>query len=91
MSHLTTDDESSPPQHRTHLWSHFLSVSPCSPTGSKPDSSPRMSRMKPPFLQAKMENATGAPRSPKQEGKGRCLGWTGPAQLLLIGIKCQTL
>uniref|UniRef100_A0AAQ4QH61 Rho GTPase activating protein 23a n=1 Tax=Gasterosteus aculeatus aculeatus TaxID=481459 RepID=A0AAQ4QH61_GASAC len=40
-----------------------------SPTGSKPDSSPRMSRMKPPFLQAKTENATGAPRSPKQEGK----------------------
>ncbi|KAM8844829.1 rho GTPase-activating protein 23 isoform 3-T3 [Spinachia spinachia] len=40
-----------------------------SPTGSKPDSSPRMSRMKPPFLQAKTENAVGAPRSPKPEGK----------------------
>ncbi|XP_061703297.1 rho GTPase-activating protein 23 isoform X4 [Syngnathoides biaculeatus] len=40
-----------------------------SPTGSKPDSSPRMSRMKPPFLLAKTENALGAPRSPKQDGK----------------------
>ncbi|XP_044038541.1 rho GTPase-activating protein 23 isoform X7 [Siniperca chuatsi] len=40
-----------------------------SPTGSKPDSSPRMPRMKPPFLLAKAENAAGAPRSPKQEGK----------------------
>ncbi|TNN85886.1 Rho GTPase-activating protein 23 [Liparis tanakae] len=40
-----------------------------SPTGSKPDSSPRMSRMKPPFLHAKAESAAGAPRSPKSEGK----------------------
>ncbi|XP_040918445.1 rho GTPase-activating protein 23 isoform X6 [Toxotes jaculatrix] len=40
-----------------------------SPTGSKPDSSPRMPRMKPPFLLAKTENAAGAPRSPKPEGK----------------------
>ncbi|XP_051904312.1 rho GTPase-activating protein 23 isoform X5 [Hippocampus zosterae] len=40
-----------------------------SPTGSKPDSSPRMSRMKPPFLLAKTENALGAPRSPKPDGK----------------------
>ncbi|KAK9535314.1 hypothetical protein VZT92_007702 [Zoarces viviparus] len=40
-----------------------------SPTGSKPDSSPRMSRMKPPFLLTKAENAAGAPRSPKPEGK----------------------
>lgn len=35
------------------------------PAGNKPDSSPRMSRIKPPFLQ----NAASAPRSPKQEGK----------------------
>ncbi|XP_038560997.1 rho GTPase-activating protein 23 isoform X3 [Micropterus salmoides] len=40
-----------------------------SPTGSKPDSSPRMPRMKPPFLHAKAENAAGAPRSPKTESK----------------------
>ncbi|KAF7661553.1 hypothetical protein LDENG_00259310 [Lucifuga dentata] len=40
-----------------------------SPTGSKPDSSPRLPRMKPPFLLAKMENAAAAPRSPKPEGK----------------------
>ncbi|XP_077350950.1 rho GTPase-activating protein 23 isoform X2 [Festucalex cinctus] len=40
-----------------------------SPTGGKPDSSPRMSRMKPPFLLAKTENALGAPRSPKPDGK----------------------
>ncbi|KAM7387294.1 hypothetical protein PAMA_009763 [Pampus argenteus] len=40
-----------------------------SPTGSKPDSSPRMPRMKPPFLLAKTENAAGAPRSPKPDGK----------------------
>ncbi|XP_034045436.1 rho GTPase-activating protein 23 isoform X3 [Thalassophryne amazonica] len=41
-----------------------------SPTGgSKPDSSPKLPRMKPPFLMAKTENATGAPRSPKPEGK----------------------
>ncbi|XP_054614744.1 rho GTPase-activating protein 23 isoform X3 [Dunckerocampus dactyliophorus] len=40
-----------------------------SPTGSKPDASPRMSRMKPPFLLAKTENALGAPRSPKPDGK----------------------
>nr|XP_020461074.1 rho GTPase-activating protein 23 isoform X2 [Monopterus albus] len=40
-----------------------------SPTGSKPDSSPRMPRMKPPFLHTKTENAAGAPRSPKPEGK----------------------
>ncbi|XP_055746666.1 rho GTPase-activating protein 23-like isoform X4 [Salvelinus fontinalis] len=40
-----------------------------SPTGNKPDSSPRVSRAKPSFLQAKMENAAGAPRSPKPECK----------------------
>ncbi|XP_074512344.1 rho GTPase-activating protein 23 isoform X3 [Sebastes fasciatus] len=40
-----------------------------SPTGNKPDSSPRMHRMKPPFLLNKTENASGAPRSPKPEGK----------------------
>ncbi|XP_071263598.1 rho GTPase-activating protein 23-like isoform X6 [Salvelinus alpinus] len=40
-----------------------------SPTGNKPESSPRVSRAKPSFLQAKMENAAGAPRSPKPEGK----------------------
>ncbi|XP_062263932.1 rho GTPase-activating protein 23 isoform X5 [Platichthys flesus] len=40
-----------------------------SPTGSKPDSSPRMARMKPPFLLNKTENAAAAPRSPKQDGK----------------------
>ncbi|KAM9784648.1 rho GTPase-activating protein 23-like isoform 2-T2 [Syngnathus typhle] len=40
-----------------------------SPTGSKPDSSPRMSRMMPPFLLAKTDNALGAPRSPRPDGK----------------------
>ncbi|XP_061086425.1 rho GTPase-activating protein 23-like [Conger conger] len=40
-----------------------------SPTGSKPDASPRVPRMKPPFLLAKMDNAMGAPRSPKPDGK----------------------
>ncbi|XP_053706800.1 rho GTPase-activating protein 23 isoform X3 [Synchiropus splendidus] len=40
-----------------------------SPTGSKPDSSPRLPRMKPPFLMAKTESALGAPRSPKPESK----------------------
>ncbi|XP_077589879.1 LOW QUALITY PROTEIN: rho GTPase-activating protein 23 [Stigmatopora nigra] len=40
-----------------------------SPTGSKPDSSPRLSRIKPPFLLAKNENALGAPRSPKSDLK----------------------
>ncbi|XP_057673824.1 rho GTPase-activating protein 23 isoform X2 [Corythoichthys intestinalis] len=40
-----------------------------SPTGNKPDSSPRLSRMKPPFLLAKTENALGAPRSPKPDVK----------------------
>ncbi|XP_056143388.1 rho GTPase-activating protein 23 [Lampris incognitus] len=40
-----------------------------SPTGNKPDSSPKVPRMKPPFLLAKMENAAGVPRSPKPEGK----------------------
>ncbi|CAB1341648.1 unnamed protein product [Coregonus sp. 'balchen'] len=40
-----------------------------SPTGNKPDSSPRVPRAKPSFLLAKMENAAGAPRSPKPEGK----------------------
>ncbi|XP_066554487.1 rho GTPase-activating protein 23 isoform X3 [Amia ocellicauda] len=38
-----------------------------SPTGGKPDSSPRLTRMKPPFLLAKMDNTTGAPRSPKTD------------------------
>ncbi|XP_030590929.1 rho GTPase-activating protein 23 isoform X5 [Archocentrus centrarchus] len=40
-----------------------------SPTANKPDSSPRLPRMKPPFLLNKTENAAGAPRSPKPEGK----------------------
>uniref|UniRef100_A0A087X8B3 Rho GTPase activating protein 23 n=1 Tax=Poecilia formosa TaxID=48698 RepID=A0A087X8B3_POEFO len=40
-----------------------------SPTSSKPDSSPRMHRMMPPFLLNKTENTAGAPRSPKQDGK----------------------
>uniref|UniRef100_A0A674ADR9 Rho GTPase-activating protein 23-like n=1 Tax=Salmo trutta TaxID=8032 RepID=A0A674ADR9_SALTR len=40
-----------------------------SPTGNKPDSSPRVSRAKPSFLLTKMENAAGVPRSPKPEGK----------------------
>ncbi|XP_053194038.1 rho GTPase-activating protein 23 isoform X2 [Scomber japonicus] len=40
-----------------------------SPTSSKPDSSPRLPRMKPPFLHTKTENAAGAPRSPKPDGK----------------------
>uniref|UniRef100_A0A3Q1G1N5 Rho GTPase activating protein 23a n=1 Tax=Acanthochromis polyacanthus TaxID=80966 RepID=A0A3Q1G1N5_9TELE len=40
-----------------------------SPTSSKPDSSPRMPRMKPQFLLNKTENAAGAPRSPKPDGK----------------------
>ncbi|XP_041634479.1 rho GTPase-activating protein 23 isoform X9 [Cheilinus undulatus] len=40
-----------------------------SPTGSKPDSSPRLPRMKPPFLLTKTENVAGAPRSPKPDGK----------------------
>ncbi|XP_029109810.1 rho GTPase-activating protein 23-like isoform X2 [Scleropages formosus] len=40
-----------------------------SPTGSKPDSSPRVPRIIPPFLMAKMDNVTGAPRSPKPDGK----------------------
>uniref|UniRef100_A0A8C7WVZ0 Rho GTPase activating protein 23a n=1 Tax=Oryzias sinensis TaxID=183150 RepID=A0A8C7WVZ0_9TELE len=40
-----------------------------SPASSKPDSSPRMSRIKPPFMLNKTENASGAPRSPKPEGK----------------------
>ncbi|KAM4717659.1 rho GTPase-activating protein 23 isoform 3-T3 [Anableps anableps] len=40
-----------------------------SPTSSKPDSSPRMHRMMPPFLLNKTENTAGAPRSPKPDGK----------------------
>ncbi|XP_008327681.1 rho GTPase-activating protein 23 isoform X5 [Cynoglossus semilaevis] len=40
-----------------------------SPTGNKPEASPRMPRMKPPFLLTKTENTTAAPRSPKPEGK----------------------
>ncbi|KAL4659277.1 rho GTPase-activating protein 23 isoform X1 [Arapaima gigas] len=40
-----------------------------SPTGNKPDSSPRVPRIIPPFLMAKMDNVTGAPRSPKPDGK----------------------
>nr|XP_046270214.1 rho GTPase-activating protein 23 isoform X10 [Scatophagus argus] len=40
-----------------------------SPTLNKPDSSPRLPRMKPPFLLTKTENAGGVPRSPKPEGK----------------------
>ncbi|KAI1896425.1 hypothetical protein AGOR_G00094640 [Albula goreensis] len=40
-----------------------------SPTGNKPDSSPRVPRMKPPFLLAKMDNTAGAPRSPKPDSK----------------------
>ncbi|XP_028841347.1 rho GTPase-activating protein 23 isoform X4 [Denticeps clupeoides] len=38
-----------------------------SPTGTKPDSSPKVPRMKPAFLLPKTEG--GAPRSPKSEGK----------------------
>ncbi|KAM4536116.1 rho GTPase-activating protein 23 isoform 2-T2 [Fundulus diaphanus] len=40
-----------------------------SPTSTKPDSSPRMHRMMPPFLLNKTENVAGAPRSPKPDGK----------------------
>ncbi|XP_035766845.1 rho GTPase-activating protein 23 isoform X2 [Neolamprologus brichardi] len=40
-----------------------------SPAVNKPDSSPKLSRMKPPFLLNKTENAAGAPRSPKPDGK----------------------
>ncbi|KAK7901927.1 hypothetical protein WMY93_018696, partial [Mugilogobius chulae] len=40
-----------------------------SPTSGKPDSSPRLHRMKPNFLSAKTETAASAPRSPKPEGK----------------------
>ncbi|KAM9392876.1 rho GTPase-activating protein 23 isoform 2-T2 [Pholidichthys leucotaenia] len=40
-----------------------------SPPSNKPDSSPLMSRMKPPFLLNKMENAAGPPRSPKPDSK----------------------
>ncbi|XP_072299019.1 rho GTPase-activating protein 23 isoform X3 [Eucyclogobius newberryi] len=40
-----------------------------SPTSGKPDSSPRLHRIKPNFLSAKTETAAGAPRSPKPEGK----------------------
>ncbi|XP_023691210.1 rho GTPase-activating protein 23 isoform X2 [Paramormyrops kingsleyae] len=40
-----------------------------SPTGNKPDSSPRVPRIIPPFLMAKMDNVTGAPRSPKPDSK----------------------
>ncbi|XP_028268478.1 rho GTPase-activating protein 23 isoform X5 [Parambassis ranga] len=40
-----------------------------SPTASKPDSSPRMHRMKPPFLLNNRGDPAGAPRSPKPEGK----------------------
>ncbi|XP_028310034.1 rho GTPase-activating protein 23 isoform X3 [Gouania willdenowi] len=40
-----------------------------SPPSAKPDSSPRLPRMKPPFLLNKTENAAGAPRSPKPDGK----------------------
>ncbi|MBN3296502.1 RHG23 protein, partial [Amia calva] len=43
-----------------------------SPTGGKPDSSPRLTRMKPPFLLAKMDNTTGAPRSPKTDSNKEC-------------------
>ncbi|XP_033826680.1 rho GTPase-activating protein 23 isoform X3 [Periophthalmus magnuspinnatus] len=39
------------------------------PTGVKPDSSPRLHRMKPNFLSTKSETAASAPRSPKPEGK----------------------
>ncbi|XP_069041900.1 rho GTPase-activating protein 23 isoform X3 [Lepisosteus oculatus] len=42
-----------------------------SPTGGKPDSSPRAARIKPPFLLTKMDNATGAPRSPKTDSSGK--------------------
>uniref|UniRef100_A0AAV2KDF5 Rho GTPase-activating protein 23 n=1 Tax=Knipowitschia caucasica TaxID=637954 RepID=A0AAV2KDF5_KNICA len=40
-----------------------------SPTSAKPDSSPRLHRMKTNFLSPKTETASSAPRSPKPEGK----------------------
>ncbi|KAJ8389929.1 hypothetical protein AAFF_G00112140 [Aldrovandia affinis] len=40
-----------------------------SPTGNKPDSSPKVPRMKPPFLLTKMDNAAGLPGSPKPDSK----------------------
>lgn len=60
---------------------YTVSVSPYSPTVNKPDSSPKLSRMKPPFLLNKTENAAGAPRSPKPEGKGQCRGDSKPSTL----------
>ncbi|XP_063760665.1 rho GTPase-activating protein 23 isoform X4 [Eleginops maclovinus] len=56
--------------YRKQSWNETrLSVSLCSPTGSKPDSSPRMHRIKTPFMLGKADNAAGVPRSPKTEGK----------------------
>ncbi|KAL2078617.1 hypothetical protein ACEWY4_026302 [Coilia grayii] len=40
-----------------------------SPTGNKPDTSPRVHRMMPPFLLSKTENTSGTNRSPKTDGK----------------------
>ncbi|XP_028823831.1 rho GTPase-activating protein 23 isoform X3 [Denticeps clupeoides] len=40
-----------------------------SPTGNKPDTSPRVHRMMPPFLLSKMDSPAGITRSPKTEGK----------------------
>ncbi|XP_063076782.1 rho GTPase-activating protein 23 [Engraulis encrasicolus] len=40
-----------------------------SPTGSKPDTSPRVHRMMPPFLLSKTDNTSGTTRSPKTDGK----------------------
>ncbi|XP_036408116.1 rho GTPase-activating protein 23-like isoform X2 [Megalops cyprinoides] len=40
-----------------------------SPTGNKPDSSPKVPRMKPPFLLTKTDTTVGPPRSPKPDAK----------------------
>ncbi|KAG5262998.1 hypothetical protein AALO_G00281310 [Alosa alosa] len=40
-----------------------------SPTGNKPDTSPRVHRMMPPFLLPKTDNTSGTNRSPKTDGK----------------------
>ncbi|XP_072522978.1 rho GTPase-activating protein 23 isoform X4 [Salminus brasiliensis] len=40
-----------------------------SPTGNKPDTSPRVHRMMQPFLLSKTDNTSGANRAPKSDGK----------------------
>ncbi|KAI1887247.1 hypothetical protein AGOR_G00187910 [Albula goreensis] len=40
-----------------------------SPTGNKPDSSPKLPRMKPPFLTTKTDNTAGVQRSPRLDRK----------------------